>query len=160
MKNIIDIIEGLKIGSNTKVKDIKHDKEISDINEIYKILCLNDKNILKYPKDRIDFIKENIRDWKAKNNIKKFKICMSNSSLFPYESYITDKKIKLNLVVPKEKYIIDILKKLEFGSFIYRNDYCEIKSLNKYKIFSISIKPEYRFISFYILDANEWENLN
>ena len=162
MKSIVKYInEGIKVGSKTKINNDKTDKEITSLSDIYNILCLNGKNILKYPGDRIDVIKDSINDWMKINKIKTIKIAVSENSLYTYNSYVNDKKYELNLITLDENVLEMLMDKVNRrGMNVYRNNYCEVRSTNESGILKISIKPEYRYITFYILDAKKWEDIN
>lgn len=160
MKNLKDIIEGLKINSKTKIINDQTDKEISSLSDIYNILCLNDKNVLKYPNDRIDFIQDSINDWLINNRIKKVKIAVAENSLYTYNSYVNDKKYELDLITLDEDILEMLMDKVSiFGKNIYYNNYCEIRYTNESGIFKILIKPKSRYITFYILDAKKWKDI-
>ena len=161
MKDLKEIVqEKLKISSKSKINNDQTDKEISSLYDIYNTLCLNNKNVLKYPTDRINFIQYNINDWLINNHVKKVKIAVSENSLYTYNSYVNDKKYELNLITLDEDIIKILMHKINnLGKNVYRNNYCEIRSTNESGILKISIKPEYRYITFYILDAKKWDDI-
>jgi len=144
------IQEKLKIGSKSKV-DANDNLDL--LKEILYVLSINDKNPLQYPKDRLDFIKEEIQYWISKNNVKNVIYAADEDDLEVYKDYyIKNHKDILNYF--DKKY--DVVKEIHKGNIknIYSNDYCTI--LSSENLFLISIKEPTHDIrlDFYIIKEN------
>jgi len=144
------IQEKLKINSKSKVNA---NDNLDLLKEILYVLSINSENPLQYPKDRLDFIKEEIRDWISKNNVKNVIYAAGEEDLEIYSDYyIKNHKDILNYF--DKKY--DVVKEIHKGNIknIYSNDYCTI--LSSENLFLISIKEPTHDIrlDFYIIKEN------
>ena len=151
MKTLKEIIqEKLKISSKSKV-DANDNLDL--LKEILYVLSINDKNPLQYPKDKLDFIKEEIQYWISKNNVKNVIYYADQNTLEIYNDYYITNLNILNYF--DKKY--DIVKEIHKGNIknIYSNDYCTI--LSSENLFLISIKEPTHDIrlDFYIIKENE-----
>ncbi len=144
------IQEKLKIGSKSKIDP---NDNLDLLNEILYVLSINDKNPLQYPKDRLDFFKDEIRNWISKNDVKNVIYYADQNTLEIYNDYyITDLNI-LNYF--DKKY--DILKEICRGkkvTHIYSNDYCVFKSTKHLFIISIKESTHQITLQFYVVKTN------
>ena len=154
MKDLKEIIlEKLKIGSKSKVYT---NDNMGLLDEISYVLSINDKNPLQYPKDRLDFIKEEIQNWISKNNVKKVIYAADKDDLDVYKDYyINDHKDILNYFEKDFNIYKEIKKEYGESHHIYSNNYCEIRYTKR--VFIIAIKdPTYNInLDFYIIKDNE-----
>lgn len=152
MKTLKEIIqEKLKIGSKSKV-DANDNLDL--LKEILYVLSINDENPLQYPKDRLDFIKEEIQYWISKNDVKNVIYFANEDDLDIYKDYYI-KNHKDILDYFDKKY--DITKEIRKGNikYIYTNDYCIIKSSENLFIISIKEPTHNIYLDFFIIKANE-----
>jgi len=153
MKSLTDLIqEKLKIGSKSKV-DVNDN--IGLLNEILYVLNINDKNPLQYPKDKLDFIKDEIQDWISKNHITNVKYYADDNTLKVYKDYcIKDHKDILSYF---DKNYDEKLINKEYAQshHLYSNDYCEIRYTQNAFIIYIQEPTNQTTLNFYIIKANE-----
>jgi len=153
MKNLTDLIlEKLKIGSKSKV-DVNDNIEL--FNEILYVLNINDKNPLQYPKDKLDFIKDEIQYWISKNHITNVKYYADDNTLEVYKDYyIKDHKDILSYF---DKNYDEKLINKEYAqsNHLYSNDYCEIRYTQNTFIIYIQEPTHQIKLFFYIIKANE-----
>lgn len=144
------IQEKLKIGSKSKV-DANDNLDL--LKEILYVLSINDKNPLQYPKDRLDFIKEEIQHWISKNNVKNVIYYADQNTLEIYNDYYITNLNILNYF--DKKY--DITKEIHKENIknIYSNDYCSIKSSENLFIIHIQEPTHQIYLDFYIIKTNE-----
>jgi len=152
MKTLKEIIqEKLKIDSKSKV-DANDNLDL--LKEILYVLSINDENPLQYPKDRLDFIKEEIQYWISKNDVKNVIYVADEDDLDIYKDYyIKNHKDILNYF--DKKY--DVIKEIRKGNLknIYSNDYCTIKSNENIFIISIKEPTHNIYLDFCIIKENE-----
>lgn len=153
MKNLKEIIqEKLKIGSKSKV-DVNDN--IGLLNEILYVLSINDKNPLQYPKDRLDFIKEEIQNWISKNNVKTVRYAADKDDLEVYKDYyIKDHKDILNYFEKDFNIYKEIKKEYGESHHIYSNNYCEIRYTKQVFIIAINDPTYNTNLDFYIIKDN------
>ena len=153
MKELKEILlEKLKIGSKSKV-DANDNLDL--LKEILYVLSINNKNPLQYPKDRLDFIKEEIQNWISKNNVKTVTYAADEDDLEVYKDYyIKDHKDILNYFEKDFNVYKEIKKEYGQSHHIYSNDYCEFRYTKT--VFIIVIKdPTWNTnLDFYIIKTN------
>lgn len=145
------IQEKLKIDSKSKV-DANDNLDL--LKEILYVLSINDENPLQYPKDRLDFIKEEIQYWISKNDVKNVIYAAGEEDLEIYSDYyIKNHKDILNYF--DKKY--DITKEIRKENIknIYSNNYCTIKSSENLFLISIREPTHDICLDFYIIKENE-----
>jgi len=147
------IIEKLKIGSKSKVDA---NDNIGLLNEILYVLSINDKNPLQYPKDRLDFIKEEIQDWISKNHITKVKYVVDEDILDVYKTY-TKQNPDIIKYFDCDEELYNKLKTKEYGKshHIYSNDYCEIRDTENTFIIIIEEPTHQIHLRFFITKDEE-----
>lgn len=144
------IQEKLKIDSKSKV-DANDNLDL--LKEILYVLSINDENPLQYPKDRLDFIKEEIRDWISKNNVKNVIYAAGEDDLEIYSDYyIKNHKDILNYF--DKKYDVTKGIRKENIKNIYSNNYCTIKSSENLFLISIREPTHDICLDFYIIKEN------
>lgn len=154
MKNLKEIIlEKLKISSKSK---IDANDNIGLLNEILYVLSINDKNPLQYPKDRLDFIKEEIHDWISKNHVTKVKYIVDEDILDLYKTY-TKQNPDIVKYFDCDDELYNKLKSKEYGKshHIYSNDYCEIRDTENVFIITIKDPTHQIYLRFFITKDEE-----
>ena len=153
MKNLKEIIqEKLKINSKSNV-DANDNMDL--LNEILYVLSINDKNPLQYPKDRLDFFKEEIQHWISTNNVKDVIYYANEDDLELYgDLYVKNHKDILNYFNKNYDIVKDIHKSGDIKR-IYSNDYCSIKSSENLFIIHIQEPTHQIYLDFYIIKTNE-----
>ena len=152
------MLEKLKISSKSKI-DANDNADL--LKEILYVLNINDKNPLQYPKDRLDFFKEEIQDWISKNHVKNVKYLTSKYELDIYKDYyIKDHKDILNYFDTNDNLRKETCKNFfreEFNKIhiLYSNDYCEIVYTSSLLIIKIQEPTHQINLTFYVVKTNE-----
>lgn len=153
MKTLKEIIfEKLKIGSKSKV-DANDNLDL--LKEILYVLSINDENPLQYPKDKLDFIKEEIQYWISKNNVKNVIYAADEDDLEVYKDYyIKNHKDILNYFEKDFNIYKKVKKEYNNTKYLYRNDYCAIKYSSNLFIIDIQEPTHQIYLDFYIIKEN------
>ena len=154
MKNLKEIIqEKLKISSKSNVDA---NDNIGLLNEILYVLSINDKNPLQYPKDRLDFIKEEIRDWISKNHVTNVKYVVDEDILDLYKTY-TKQNPDIVKYFDCDDELYNKLKSKEYGKshHIYSNNYCEVRDTENIFIIAIKDPTHQIYLRFFITKDEE-----
>lgn len=154
MKTLKEIIqEKLKINSKSKVDS---NDNLDLLKEILYVLSINDKNPLQYPKDRLDYIKEQIQNWISKNHVKNVKYAADEDDLELYgDHYVKDHKDILNYFEKDFNIYKKVKKEYNNTKYLYRNDYCAIKYSSNLFIIDIQEPTHQIHLDFYIIKTNE-----